>query len=96
METEQNFAMISVPTLAERFWRRIGFGVIADPPTPPKAENMLGWAVSDTVICFSFSDRLRLLIGGRLRIWATHHTDTVVNEMVTTTRLTLPAPGARP
>jgi hypothetical protein len=88
-----NTAMMYRPSLRERLWHWAGFRVISDQAPPESAEKMPGWAVSDTMIVLSFGDRLRLLVGGRIRVWSTHHTDVVVSTMVTSVRLSLPAPG---
>lgn len=68
-------ACYAVPTRAQRFWRAVGFRYhFGD--DPPDADLLPGWMRTDMGLCFSWSDRLRLLLTGRLRISSIVHFDT--------------------
>lgn len=75
MEQAQNFAMEYVPTLMERFWRKLGFHYhLGDEPTD--TDLLKGWMRTDAGFNFTFTDRLRLLLTGKLRVTLIQHTDT--------------------
>lgn len=69
------FASIYVPTLRERFWRRMGFQLhMGD--DPEGTELLSGWSRTTIGFKFSIADRLRLLLTGRLRVDVSSHFDT--------------------
>src|SRR5258708_6478688 len=73
----QNFAMVHVPTLAERFWWRLGFCYhLGDEPADIDGDALPGWMMTETHFSFSVADRLRLLLTGRLRVRTTSSIDT--------------------
>jgi hypothetical protein len=56
-----------VPTLAERFWRKLGYRYhLGD--EPEGTDGMPGWMSHGVHLRFGFADRLRLLITGRLHV----------------------------
>lgn len=62
-----NRAMCSTPTLAQRFWRAVGFRYHLG-EEPEGADKLPGWMRTDMHIHFGIADRLRLLISGKLFI----------------------------
>lgn len=89
-----NSAMIHVPTLRERFWRALGFRYhLGD--EPDGADKMAGWMRTSASIDFSFADRLRLLLTGRLRIELTQHTTVQVDQSMNRLDWQIKAPGDR-
>ena len=76
MPTE-NYAVLYVPTLRERVWRKLGFRYhLGD--EPEGVEALTGWMRTDIRLHFSVADRLRLLVSGRLFVASIVHTDTPV------------------
>lgn len=74
-DLSQNQALYAVPTLRVRFWRAIGFRYHHG-DDPPDADLLPGWMRTDLRINFSLSDRLRLMLTGKLRISSIVHFDT--------------------
>lgn len=71
----ENYASVHVPTLRERFWRKLGFRYhLGD--EPDGIEKLTGWMRTDIRLHFSIADRLRLLISGHLFVASIVHTDT--------------------
>lgn len=70
----QGFCMEYKPTLAERFWRKLGFHFHLGEHEPD--EPWQGWVKHRSGIHFDWRDRLRLLISGRLELHHTVHSDT--------------------
>lgn len=71
----ENYAAIHVPTLRERFWRKLGFRYhLGD--EPEGVETLAGWMRTDIRLHFSIADRMRLLVSGRLFVASIVHTDT--------------------
>jgi hypothetical protein len=72
------------PTLAMRVRRWLGFRHHLG-EEPKGVENMPGWFVTETGFHFTLADRLRLLVGGRLKVritgYADAKVDTVKNRM---------------
>lgn len=72
------------PTPIMRLRRWLGFRYHLG-EEPDGAENMPGWFVTDTRFHFTLADRLRLLVGGRLKVRIIGHADakveTVKNRM---------------
>jgi hypothetical protein len=74
-ETPKNMAFYSVPTRKERFWRAMGFRYhLGD--EPEGMEALTGWVQTNMHMTFSWTDRFRLLLTGRLRIVSTVQMDT--------------------
>ena len=70
-----NGCFYNEPTLMERFWRKVGFHYhLGD--EPQGAESLPGWSQTNQYFHFGWSDRLRLLISGRLLVKLTMSTDT--------------------
>lgn len=72
---ENDRAMCSTPTLAQRFWRAMGF-VYHLGEEPEDAEALPGWMRTDMRMHFGIVDRLRLLMTGKLFIASIVSTDT--------------------
>src|SRR5258707_7790648 len=65
----------AVPTFAQKFWRALGFRYhLGD--EPPDSEQLRGWMKTDMHLHFGWTDRLRLLVSGRLFIASIVSTDT--------------------
>jgi hypothetical protein len=63
----QNHAMHYVPSLRERFWRKVGFRYhLGD--EPDGIDALPGWMRKDIRLSFNWRDRLRLLLTGKLFI----------------------------
>lgn len=65
-------AMVYRPTMTERFWRALGFRYHLG-EEPEGTETLPGWMCTETHMHFGISDRLRLLLTGRLRIRLMQH-----------------------
>lgn len=72
-EDAQAFYVEYKPTLAERLWRKLGFRHHHGDDEPN--EPWLGWMQNRSRMHFGWSDRLRLLVSGRLELQHTFHTD---------------------
>jgi hypothetical protein len=90
--TVTNEAVEFKPTFAMRFWRRLGFRYHLG-EEPEGAENMPGWFVTQSRFHFTFADRLRLLIGGRLLVKTIGHADAKVDTVVNRMDWRIYAPG---
>lgn len=85
-------AMCAKPTLRQRLWWRLGYQWrIAE--TPAGAEALQGWMKTEVVVCLSFSDRLRLLLSGRLRLNVINHTDIQIGRAIASTDVLVVPPG---
>lgn len=84
-----------VPTLRQRFWRKLGFRYHLG-EEPEGTETMIGWMRTDCRIHFGWADRLRLLVSGTLKFSTIVHHDTP-SASVCKTRLDwqIVAPGDR-
>jgi hypothetical protein len=60
------------PSLIERAWRGLGFRYHLG-EEPEGADQLKGWMCTETRMRFSFADRLRLLLSGRLHIRLVQH-----------------------
>lgn len=80
-DNANGYAMTRTPTLYERFIRWAGFRSTHN-DMPQTAELMPGWMMTHLHIDFCLSDRLRLLLTGRLRIRLEQRTSAVVDEAV--------------
>lgn len=76
MTTEpQNLCNVYKPTLADRFWRKLGYAYhLGD--DPDDIDQLPGWTRTDIGLDFGIGDRLRLLLTGKLRLHSTLMTDT--------------------
>lgn len=73
--THEGRAMCSRPTIAQRFWRALGFRYHLG-EEPKGADELPGWMRTDMRMHFKVADRLRLLISGKLFIASIVSTDT--------------------
>ena len=64
---------IHKPSLALRFWRRLGFRYHLG-EDPKDTDKMEGWMCTETRMQFSLPDRIRILLSGRLYIRLVQHT----------------------
>jgi len=73
-ETQAGYAVYT-PTLRERFWRKLGFrfhlGEDSEETVP-----WSGWMRTETRLCLGLADRLRILVGGELRMSTSVDMDT--------------------
>lgn len=70
-----------VPTIQERVWRKLGFHYhLGDEPAG--GDNLPGWSQTKVRLGFSWVDRLRLLLTGRLLVVLTQQTDTPPPEII--------------
>lgn len=68
-------AMCAKPTLRDRICRALGWRYhLGD--EPPDVDGMPGWMRTDIRFRFNWSDRLRLLLTGRLFVASVVHMDT--------------------
>lgn len=76
-EEPQGFAAYLQPTLKQRIWRKLGFvyHMGAEPPDEILGQAH-GWMRTSSFFHFSWGDRLRLLLTGRLRVTTSIHTKT--------------------
>jgi hypothetical protein len=89
-----NTARMHVPTLAERFWRKMGFHYhLGD--EPEGTEKMTGWMQTTARFDFSVLDRLRLLMTGRLKVVLSIHTDGKVDNAISRVDYEIKYPGDR-
>lgn len=65
---------IHKPTLSERFWRALGFRYHLG-EDPEDVDVLQGWTRTDTRLNFHWTDRLRLLLTGRLVVSTISHYD---------------------
>lgn len=73
--THHAYYSVHVPTLRERFWRWAGFRYYLG-DDPPDIEALSGWMKTDIRLHFGFTDRLRLLLTGKLFVASVVHMDT--------------------
>lgn len=66
-------AMEHRPSWRARAWRRLGFRYHLG-EDPKDADSLPGWMCTETRMHFSFGDRLRLLLTGKLHIRIVQHT----------------------
>lgn len=77
----RNEASYHVPTLRERFWRKLGFRYhLGD--EPEGTDGLPGWMCTDSTLHFSFGDRLRLLVSGKLKTRTVSYFDTPAPAVV--------------
>src|ERR1700678_644925 len=69
------------PTFKEKFWRRLGFQFHLG-EEPKDVDNLPGWMQSRIRFNFSWSDRFRLLLTGKLSVHLTSYFDTPAPSIV--------------
>jgi hypothetical protein len=75
-------AMHHTPTIAERFWRRLGFNYVRnDLPENIEATHP-GWMITNANFRFNWGDRIRLLFSGRLDVEIRQATTQQIDESV--------------
>lgn len=88
----QNGCQVYRPTLAERFWRKVGYRYhLTD--LPEDAGAMPGWAMTNVRLTLSFTDRVRLLLTGRIRLDVRQAMDVSVETVISATSLQILYPG---
>jgi len=95
MTDVNNGCMIYTPTLAERFWRALGYRCRGVPEETPEMEGLRGWMMQTVVWRVSLLDRLRLLIGGRVRVRVLTKTDVEIGEALSVSTFELVSPVER-
>ena len=86
-------AMINRPTIRERFWRALGFRYhLVDLPHDIE-QKLPGWMMTRSLIAFSLSDRVRLLLTGRLYLDLRQASDVSVSEVHSALSFRIGAPG---
>lgn len=68
------------PTIAQRFWRWLGFRSRV-PEDHPEGEKMPGWIMTGVVIVPSIGDRLRFLICGHAHVRIRTYTSAPVDAV---------------
>ena len=82
MNENMNLCQMYKPSRVERFWRKAGFTTAhAELPEGIEATHP-GWMMTNTRMHFSFGDRLRLLLTGRLHLTLRQATSQEVDEAV--------------
>jgi hypothetical protein len=89
------YAMHHVPKLRERIWRKLGFRYHLG-EEPENVDGLEGWMCTKSHFEFTWLDRVRLLMTGRLMVSTIVHHDTPSADVVKT-RLDwrIYAPGER-
>lgn len=83
MTETTNGAYYRAPTLAERFWRKLGFRYnLGD--DPEGTDGLTGWMQTESYFEFGWYPRLLLLLTGRLKVVTTCHFDTPSPKVVKT------------
>lgn len=90
----QNEAMYHVPTRRERLWRSLGYRYHLG-EEPEGIDAMPGWMCTESRIHFGWSDRLRLLLSGRLHMRLVQHTTVQIEVAKNRFDWHIPAPGDR-
>jgi hypothetical protein len=75
MDEVEALIQTAAPTLMWRVWRKLGYHFHFG-EGPEGAEALIGWHCTEIGMDFSFVDRLRLLITGKLRLRSILMTDT--------------------
>lgn len=89
-----SFAVAYRPTFMQRAWRRLGWRYhMVDLPETPEVERMLGWAMTRVRLEFSFGDRIRLLLTGRVRLDIRQKMSADVADIVSATSIEILPPG---
>jgi hypothetical protein len=88
------YAAYHIPTRMERFWRSMGFR-FHHGEDPEGVDDLPGWMRSEIRLNFSFSDRLRLLLTGRLRLTLTQYTPVQCDFAKNRLDWSIKAPGER-
>lgn len=89
-----SFAMASRPTFMQRAWRRLGWRYhLVDLPETPEVERMPGWAMTRVRLEFSFGDRIRLLLTGRVRLDIRQKLSADVADIVSAASIEILPPG---
>jgi hypothetical protein len=74
-DAPQNLSMEYIPTLSERFWRKLGYRFhLGD--EPEGVDTLPGWTCTEIGLNFGMADRLRLMLTGKLRLRSILMTDT--------------------
>ena len=91
----EGYVAIHVPTIRERVWRKLGFRYHLG-EEPEGTDGLEGWMCTNSHFEFTWLDRLRLLMTGRLLVSTFVHHDTP-SASVVKTRLDwrIYAPGER-
>lgn len=92
---ETNEALEYRPTLAQRFWRWVGFRYHLG-EEPDGANDLPGWMMTEFRFRFRLADRLRLLVTGRLHIRLAQHTPVQVEFSRNRLDWQVEPPGSRP
>ena len=74
-QSQENHAYYRKPSLRERAFRKLGFHYHLG-EDPEGADALPGWMKTDIRLHFSWADRLRLLLTGRLFVASIVHFDT--------------------
>lgn len=89
----------SKPTIADRFWRLLGYGWRNDEnllewrlQNPPPEGFALGVFHTETHIRLDWKDRLRVLLSGHLVLDAYSKTDVTVNKAMTLSEVSVLRP----
>jgi len=87
---------IYVPTFGDKLRRFLGYRMHhgEEPPQLDPAKHV-GWMKTGASFSFNFSDRLRLLLTGRLDVEITQHTTQQVDESVNSVSYAIRAPFER-
>ena len=76
-DTTHGYAAEYAPSRSERLWRKLGFRYhLGELPNPDVQEPLAGWMQNRGYFSFDWSDRLRLLVTGRLKVVTTFDLDT--------------------
>lgn len=86
---------VYTPTIADRLWKRLGFRYrLVDLPEGIE-ETMPGWMMTKVVFGFSFWDRVRLLISGRMLVEIRQATSAKVDECISAASFKIEPPWSK-
>jgi hypothetical protein len=95
-EQNMGYAQEYKPTFKERFWKRLGFHYDqTEFPENDEEKSYKGWMLTYSYFEFSFRDRLRLLLTGRLKVKLRQLTDVEVIKCKSTVSFKILYPGEK-
>lgn len=89
---DNGYCMVARPTLAQRFWRWLGFGKYDGPELPARCINWPGWAATTVIVQVSPLDRLRLLLLGRMRVHLRQASPQPIEDVITAAAVQIVSP----
>ncbi|WP_331373781.1 hypothetical protein [Sinorhizobium chiapasense] len=89
----EGYYAVEKRTLAQRLWKKLGFGERHLGP-PDDAEDMApGWMATHVTTELDWRDRFRVLVSGRVRVRSYTQTDVIVKRARSYSVFSVLAPG---